>query len=181
VPGPDSELQGLSFIASPGSPIVADTDGDGEMELYAPLLPLRMLTMVTNPGVPLDVPPALGGWYLRPGPAASSVPMIPSYPRRMEDLTMLGAPFAADVDGDGAKEILLGSGGYLLHAFKKAGGEAEGFPKFTGGWVFSAPAVGDLDGDGEQELVSVTREGYLFVWRLRQGFPPRAAAAPRAQ
>ena len=182
LPGPDSELQGISFLASPGSPIVTDTDGDGEMELYAPLLPLRILSLRTNPSVPLDVPPVLGGWDLLPGPApARSVPMIPSYPRRMEDLTFLAAPFAADVDGDGSREILLSSGGYLLHAFKKAGGEAEGFPKFTGGWVFSAPAVGDLDGDGEKELVSVTREGYLFVWRLRQGLAPRAAAAPPAR
>jgi hypothetical protein len=157
---------------------VTDTDGDGELELYAPLLPLRILTLRTNPGVPLDVPPTLGGWPLGPGPAPTpAVPMIPSYPRRMEDLTLLAAPFAADVDGDGSQEILLGSGGYLLHAFKKVGGEAEGFPKFTGGWVFTSPAVGDLDGDGEKELVSVTREGYLFAWRLRRGLPPRAAAA----
>ena len=182
LPGSASDLQGISFLASPGSPIVTDTDGDGEMELYAPLLPLRILTLRTNPGVPLDVPPVLGGWHVRPGPApAPSVPMIPSYPRRMEDLTILGAPFAADVDGDGSQEILLGSGGYLLHAFKTAGGEADGFPKFTGGWLFSDPAVGDLDGDGEKELVSVTREGYLFVWRLRHGLPPRAAAAPPAR
>jgi hypothetical protein len=178
VPGADSDVQGISFIASPGSPLVADTDGDGEEELYAPLLPLRILTLRTNPGVPLDVPPTLGGWDLRQGPEASaSVPMLPNYPRRMEDLTILAAPFAADVDGDGSQEILYGSGGYLIHAFKKAGGDAEGFPKFTGGWVFSAPAVGDLDGDGEKELVSVTREGYLFAWRLRPGLPPRAAAA----
>ena len=182
VPGAESELQGISFLASPGSPIVADTDGDGEPELYAPLLPLRMLTMATNPGIPIDVPPALGGWELSPGPsAAAPVPMIPSYPRRMEDLTLLAAPVAADVDGDGAQEILFSSGGYLLHAFKKTGGEAEGFPKFTGGWVFSGPAVGDLDGDGERELVSATREGYLFVWRLRPTLAPQAAVAPKAR
>ena len=54
------------------------------------------------------------------------------------------------MDGDGAHEVLLGSGGYLLHAFQRGGGEAAGFPKFTGGWIFSAPAVGDLDGDGER-------------------------------
>jgi hypothetical protein len=182
LPGPASELQGLSFLASPGSPIVTDTDGDGALELYAPLLPLRILTLRTNPGVPLDVPPTLGAWELQPGPApAPSVPMIPSYPRRMEDLTLLAAPLAADVDGDGSQEILLGSGGYLLHAFKKTGGDAEGFPKFTGGWIFSAPAVGDLDGDGEKELVSVTREGYLFAWRLRQPLLSRTAAAPPAR
>jgi hypothetical protein len=181
-PGSASDFEGTSFLASPGSPVVTDTDGDGAMELYAPLLPIRMLTMRTNPGIPLDVRPVLGGWPLEPGPDhASSVPMIPNYPRRMEDLTIMGAPVAADVDGDGSQEILLGSGGYLLHAFKKSGGEAEGFPKFTGGWIFAAPAVGDLDGDGKKELVSVTREGFLFVWRLRQGSLARAAAAPRVR
>jgi hypothetical protein len=107
--------------------------------------------------------------------------MVPNYPRRMEDLTILAAPVAADVDGDGSQEILFGSGGYLLHAFKKAGGDAEGFPKFTGGWIFSAPAVGDLDGDGKAELVSVTREGYLFAWRLRQKLSLRTALARRAR
>jgi hypothetical protein len=172
-PGAGSALQGTSFLASPGSPLVADTDGDGAQELYAPLLPLRMLTMRTSPGVPLDVPPALGGWELRAKDASgNSVPMISSYPRRMEDLIILAAPVAADVDGDGGAEILLGTGGYFLHAFARGGGEAAGFPKFTGGWIFSPPAVGDLDGDGQRELVSVTREGNLFVWRLPATAPP---------
>jgi len=181
-PGASSDFQGISFLASPGSPLVADADLDGAMELYAPLLPLRMLTLRSNPGIPLDVPPVLGGWEIRgASEGAAPVPMIPTFPRRMEDLTILGAPIAADVDGDGRREILLGSGGYLLHAFKKEGGEAEGFPKFTGGWIFSAPAVGDIDGDGELDLVSVTREGYLFAWRLRQSALARAAAAPPAR
>jgi hypothetical protein len=182
LPGADSAFLGTSFLASPGSPLVTDTDGDGDMELYAPLLPLRMLTMRTSPGIPIDVPPVLGGWNILPSAADEpSVPMIPNYPRRMEDLTLLGAPVAADVDGDGTKEILLGSGGYLLHAFKKSGGEAEGFPKFTGGWVFSAPSVGDVDGDGRQDLVSVTREGFLFVWRLRKDVLAPTSAARRVR
>ena len=124
------------------------------------------------------MPPALGGWELRgTDDEAASVPMIPSYPRRMEDLTILAAPVAADVDGDGRAEVLLGSGGYLLHAFAREGGEARGFPKFTGGWIFSAPAVGDLDGDGQPEAVSVTREGTLFAWRLPRRARARSASA----
>ena len=103
---------------------------------------------------------------------------MPRYPRRMEDLAILATPMACDVDGDGGKEILFGSGGYLLHAFRKEGGEAAGFPKFTGGWIFSAPAVGDLDGDGRLELVSVTREGYLFAWELPPPAPRDRAAGP---
>ena len=68
--------------------------------------------------------------------------MIPSYPRRMEDLTILAAPFAADVDGDGSQEILIGKRWLSPPRLQEGGGEAEGFPKFTGGWIFSAPAVG---------------------------------------
>lgn len=95
---------------------------------------------------------------------------------------LYASPSAADVDDDGTAEILMGSGGYLLHAFARSAGEATGFPKFTGGWVFSAPAVGDLDGDGRPDLVAVTREGYLFAWELRPSetvAPVEAASASR--
>ena len=165
-PGPGSTLDGMTFLGGTGSPLVADTDGDGEPELYAPLLPMRMGTLRTKPGVPIDVPLALGGWPLVASAAPGGrVPMLGGFPRRMEDLMLFTRAAAVDVDGDGTREVLMGSGGYLLHAFAR-GGEAAGFPKFTGGWIFSAPGLGDLDGDGTLELVSVTREGYLFVWEL---------------
>ncbi len=172
-PSAGSSLQGMSFLSGTGSPLLADTDADGDPELYAPLLPMRMITMRNKPGVPIDVPLALGGWRVGAAHASNGkVPMLDGFPRRMEDLMLLARATAADVDGDGRQEVLMGSGGYLLHAFDPRGGEAPGFPKFTGGWIFSASAVGDLDGDGNNELVSVTREGYLFAWELR-GRSPR--------
>jgi len=155
---------------------VADTDGDGGQEIYAPLLSFRMLTLRTKPGVPIDVPLALGGWKVGTGESPRPEPMLAGYPRRMEDLMIWARPAAADVDGDGSEEVLMGSGGYLLHAFAGAGGEAEGFPKFTGGWIFSAPATGDLDGNGRLDVVAVTREGYLFTWEVG----PRREAAPQS-
>jgi hypothetical protein len=163
-PSADSEIRGTSFVGGTGSALLADTDGDGAGELYAPLMPLRMLTLRTSPGVPIDVPLALGGWKL--AQAGETRPMLPGWPRRMEDLMLFARPAAVDVDSDGRLEVVMGSGGYLLHAFRPDGGEAEGFPKFTGGWIFSAAAAGDLDGDGRPELVAVTREGYLFAWKL---------------
>jgi hypothetical protein len=166
-PGEDSALRGTTFLGGTGSPLAADTDGDGTSELYAPLLPFRMLTLRSKPGVPLDVPMALGGWKIESrDDRAAVVPMLPGYPRRMEDLMIWARPEAADVDGNGEAEVLMGSGGYLLHAFARGGGEPMAFPKFTGGWIFSAPAVGDLEGDGRLDLVAVTREGYLFAWEL---------------
>ena len=44
------------------------------------------------------------------------------------------------------------------------GTEGAGFPKFTGGWLFSVPAIGDTDGDGKLEMTALTREGYSFQW-----------------
>lgn len=179
-PGEAGQVTGTSFAAETGSPLVADADGDGAPELYAPLLPLRMLTLRAKPGVPLDVPLALGAWRVPiNGEVGQRVPMLPTYPRRMEDLMILARPAAADVDGDGAKEILMGSGGYLLHAFRNAGGEAAGFPKFTGGWIFSEPATGDLDGDGRIEVVTVTREGWLFAWETEGSRLDASLGGPR--
>ncbi|MCP3981492.1 MAG: S8 family serine peptidase [bacterium] len=164
-PGARAAMRDTAFVGGTGSPLLADTDADGRPEFYAPMLPLRMLTLRSKPGVPLEAPPALGGWELTGLPDdGKRIPMLPNYPRRMEDLMVFAAPTAADVDGDGTDEVLMGSGGYLLHAFRGVGGEAPGFPKFTGGWIFSAPAIGDIDGDGSPDVVTVTREGYLFAW-----------------
>lgn len=162
-PGPGGGFEGMTFLGGTGSALVVDADRDGRSELYAPALPMRMLTLRTKPGVPLDVPLVLGAWD--PG----SGPMRAGWPVRMEDLMVFAEPAAADVDGDDELEILMGSGGYLVHAFDPTGAEASSFPKFTGGWTFSAPAVGDLDGDGRPEIVSVTREGYLFAWETGSG------------
>ena len=67
-------------------------------------------------------------------------------------------------------ETLVGGITGIVRAFRGDGGEADGFPKFTGGWTFSAPAAGDIDGDGRPEIASITREGYLFVWELAPHF-----------
>jgi len=60
--------------------------------------------------------------------------------------------------------VIAPSAGYFVHAWNVDGVEAKGFPKYTGGWALSTPAVGDLDGDGKLELVQVTRNGWLYAW-----------------
>ena len=90
--------------------------------------------------------------------------VLPAFPQRVEDLQFLSAPAIADIDGDGIAELLVGSGGYYLHAFSGTGGEPAGWPKFTGGWTIGSLAVGDLDGDGLLDVVAPTREGRLYAW-----------------
>ncbi len=59
----------------------------------------------------------------------------------------------------------MGSGVSDLHAFNIYGDEPLGWPKLTGGWTVTTPAIGDIDGDGRLEVVSLTREGWLFAFR----------------
>jgi hypothetical protein len=100
----------------------------------------------------------LGGWD------AASGAYFDAFPAPVEQFQILTGPAVADVDGDGGAEVIAGTSGLLLHAFREDGSEAAGWPKQTGGWLFASPAVGDVDGDGRLEVVAVTREGYMFVW-----------------
>jgi hypothetical protein len=83
---------------------------------------------------------------------------------QVEDMPLLVTQTVADLNNDGAREVLAGSGGYLIHAFSPTGGEAPGWPKYTQKWTLAAPAVGDIDGDGQLEIVAHTREGVLYAW-----------------
>jgi hypothetical protein len=95
---------------------------------------------------------------------AGSGTFLPAFPQLLDDLVFLGEPSVADVNGDGQPEILVGSGGYLVHAIAGDGSEAAGWPKFTGGWIIAAPAVSTRF--TRREVVAVTtREGALWVWQ----------------
>ncbi|MBA2282009.1 MAG: S8 family serine peptidase, partial [Acidimicrobiia bacterium] len=90
----------------------------------------------------------------------------PGFPHAVEDYMILSTPAIADAGGGPEREVIVGTGLYLIHAFGPLGQEAPGFPKLTGGWNYAVPAVGDLDGDGTLEMVASTREGWRFAWTL---------------
>ncbi len=97
--------------------------------------------------------------------------ILPDFPRAGEDWFFLNAPSVVDLTGDGDAEIIIGSGGYMIHAWDRRGDEPPGWPKFTGGWNVASPSVGDVDGDGDLDVVVGTREGWLYAW----GTPASAA------
>jgi len=90
--------------------------------------------------------------------------MLPAAPIVIEDFSFMSSSAIADLTGDGYPEAIFGTGGYYVHAVDACGREPDGWPKFTGQWVASTPAVGDLDGDGTLEVAVGTRSGWLYVW-----------------
>jgi hypothetical protein len=95
---------------------------------------------------------------------AATSTYVPTFPNHVEDLQFLSGPSIADVGGLPTPEVVAASAGYFIHAYDGTGLEPTGWPKFTGGWNISNPAIGDVDGDGLNEVVTLTREGNLFVW-----------------
>jgi hypothetical protein len=89
---------------------------------------------------------------------------LPAYPQATEDYLLLSSPAAADVSDALGPEFLVGTGLYLLRNMNAQGIEGTGWPKFTGGWIQTVPAIGDTDGDGQLEVMTLTREGNAFMW-----------------
>lgn len=143
------------FMAAPA---LADLEGDGDLEIVVPGLDSRL--------------------YVVDGDGADWGP----YPVELCSPDLCGnhgyraiaSPTLADVDGDGALDVLQGtnegaSGGNLVvtHLLDLTSGTAhEGWPKLTMGLIAEAlllpligeghpasPAVADLDGDGDLEIL----------------------------
>ncbi|MCA1814081.1 MAG: S8 family serine peptidase, partial [Halobacteriales archaeon] len=96
-----------------------------------------------------------------------------------------GSPALADLDGDGALDIVQADGGGHVHALHADGAELAGWPVSADvfapalahalapgfardgvpldGFVAS-PAVGDLDSDGSLEVVAASLGGNVYVW-----------------
>jgi hypothetical protein len=156
--GGGSRATAPSALALGANAAFGRTSPDGPLRLFGGLVDSRLAAAQFSPANKLDFEHLIGGWDARSGE------WLEGFPAPVEGWTILSTPAIADVSGDGRSEVIAGSSGYELHAFREDGSEPPGWPKNTGGWLLASPAVGDVDGDGRNEVVAVTREGYLFVW-----------------
>jgi hypothetical protein len=81
-----------------------------------------------------------------------------------QGIDFLGEPIIAPVTADGLGSVIDGGDASALHAYTSLGTMASGFPKWTTGWTLFSPAAGDVLSTGQVDLLTTTREGYLFGW-----------------
>ncbi len=159
-----------------GSPVLADINGDGYLDVVA----------VTNSGYVVAI--GHDGAVLWQTDIAQSFGMAPGTHE------INSSPAVADIDNDGHPEIAVGAGTIRHNVCTQGGlivlnhqGNVEpGWPKIAhDGYVppdncadtiISTPALGDLDNDGDLEIVSAGFDKRIYAWHhdgtLLSGFAP---------
>jgi hypothetical protein len=108
----------------------------------------------------------------------------PGWPVTLGD-NMYSAVAAADLQGDGLKELVVGSNGYSIYALRANGTELmDGdsnpatlgvFKRMEAMWNFAAPTLAPLQNDGTNAIVYGAADKHLYAWRYDgsnlPGFP----------
>ncbi|MBM3187152.1 MAG: VCBS repeat-containing protein [Chloroflexi bacterium] len=88
---------------------------------------------------------------------------------------MISSPVAYDWDGDGRREIAVGSWDGFFYLLDSELRPLPGWPKYSRRGFFSSPALCDLDGDGAPEILVGSDMGKLYAWHVdgadAEGFP----------
>ena len=153
----DEPLGSLPIVNNPS---IGDLDGDGRLELINGTAGLGLIQIASNGGLRAEFDHSVSAWVAENGLFHEG------FPHKVHDYQFFMNYAVADLVGDGKAHVIFGDGGYYVYAPDYLGQEAPGFPKFTGNWHISTPAVGDLTGNGKLEVVAPTREGWLFVWEV---------------
>jgi len=81
---------------------------------------------------------------------------------------ILSSPSVADIDGNGIKDVLIGSANNTFFAIR--GNTGEVMWNYTARIApYSVPAVGDINNDGKQEVVFIAEDGTLRALRGDDG------------
>lgn len=140
------------------TPALADLDGDGDLEII-------IGTNVANQDEKLFVLHHDGTLFAGNWPKGWA-----GYGYEINYIS--DAPVAADIDGDGDLEILIGGEDWKVHAWHHDGTKVTGWPvSLSNNQNATAVAVGDIDGDGNVEIVAAESTTYgtevygsIYAW-----------------
>ncbi|MBN1921807.1 MAG: hypothetical protein JW892_11215 [Anaerolineae bacterium] len=94
---------------------------------------------------------------------------------RLTRQPVISSPVAWDFDGNGVKEIAVGSWDGYFYLLDATLHDLPGWPEYSPKGFFSSPALADLDGDGVKEILVGSEAGQLFAWKVdgsdAPGFP----------
>ncbi|MCT8340828.1 T9SS type A sorting domain-containing protein [Flavobacteriaceae bacterium TK19130] len=142
-------------------PSVADLDDDGNPEV------------IVNTGYPTTV----GRIYVVEGASGAD---LSGWPLNFNDNWMISAPAIADVDDDGALEIITceraGSTEGYVHVLRLDGTELNAnWPVQFNATPAFTPSIGDIDNDGTKDIVIATSSTGMYAYdangTLLSGFP----------
>ncbi|MFB3881007.1 MAG: PKD domain-containing protein [Armatimonadota bacterium] len=130
------ELSGWPRDGGSGSPALGDLEGDGDPEVVGSL-------------------DGVHAWH-------ADGTLVTGWPQMVG--SNMTDPALADLDRDGALEVIAGSYAGQVHVWHADGTSAAGWPQAVGAPVTSAQAAGDIDGDGWPEIVAAGQDGRVYVW-----------------
>jgi hypothetical protein len=141
---------------------LGDLDGSGTPRFVQSSTGVpSILTALSVPGVATLPQVYEKAWDV----ASGSV--VGGFPRRQDGFPFYDSPVIADAGGGGARQAIEANDNYWVHAYGTDGGEAPGFPKYTGQWVGFSGAMADPRMNGQLHYATITREGDLFDWRVK--------------
>ncbi len=148
-----------AFVTLPGDtitggPFIADLDGDGNRDII--FSTQTKIYAISYTGAVLNHFPI--------STVASEI--LPS-----DASKIVGSVVIADLDDDGKLEVIFGTKGGTLYAFKGATGQLlPGFPLSIAGGLAGSPAVA-YDPSGKLYLDAIGLDGYLYSWTFRGTSP----------